>query len=124
MEGWTSLWCELQDTVWAKKAGFVSLTLSRSSPAHCARLPSHRWGLPEEDQVLLLLTAPKEMDQLVEFLICLTYLHGGRASYVCKNKVIPKAGFRFSLHPTLTPLFLQTRPLTQPRLVSNPCSRG
>lgn len=63
--------------------------------------PATAWGLPEEDQVLFLLTAPKEMDQLVEFLICLTDLQGAEDHiYV---KIISIVAFKFSL-PTLPPL--------------------
>lgn len=44
--------------------------------------PATAWGLPEEDQVLFLLAAPKEMDQLVEFLICLTDLWSARENHI------------------------------------------
>lgn len=58
-------------------------------------IPNLTWSLPEEDQVLLLLMVPKEMDQLIEFLICLTYLQGGGKSHICK--INPITDFSFSL---------------------------
>lgn len=38
-------------------------------------------GLPEKDQVFLLLVVPKEMYQLVKLLICLTYLQQKKESF-------------------------------------------
>lgn len=42
-------------------------------PESLTPLPETR-GVPEEDQVFLLLMIAKKMDQLIKFLICLAYL--------------------------------------------------
>ena len=71
-------------------------------------IPNLTWSLPEEDQVLLLLMVPKEMDQLIEFLICLTYLQGGGKSHICKNNPITV----FSSSLFFLPIFLGGQGLT------------
>ena len=66
------------------EGGYIRVhILGVAEPQTCLHSPE---GLPEEDQVFLLLVISKKMDQLIKLLVCLTHLQNKKENQQNKNK--------------------------------------